>query len=180
MPDKEVSLFLWQQMIFSKATSYGIRALAYMASQPEPRLLGLQEIAAHEDIPPAYLRKILGELRRHRLLRSVKGIHGGYELGRSASEITLWEVFRVLEPDPYMDTCILGSRVCSPEASCAFHDDWQRVRKELVALLETRTISEAAAEISRPNSLGKSPQTGFSTAENHEQLEDEDDVPNPT
>jgi Rrf2 family protein len=180
MPDKEVSLFLWQQMIFSKATSYGIRALAYMASHPEQRLLGLQEIAVHEDIPPAYLRKILGELRRHRLLRSVKGIHGGYELGRSASEITLWEVFKVLEPDPYMDTCILGNRVCSPEASCAFHDDWQRVRKELVALLETRTISEAAAEISRPNSLGKSPQTSFSTAENHEQLDVEDDVPNPT
>src|SRR5262245_52059165 len=166
-------------MIFSKATSYGIRALAYIASRPEPGLLGLQEIAAHEGIPPAYLRKILGELRRHRLLRSVKGIHGGYELGRAAAEITLWEVFKVLEPDPYMDTCILGNKVCSPESSCAFHDDWQRVRKELVALLETRTISEAAAEISRP-ATGNSPQGGQVSAEfHHDDEEEEHVIPSP-
>lgn len=143
-------------MIFSKATSYGIRALAYIASHPE-RLCGLQEIAEKEAIPPAYLRKILGELRRHRLLRSVKGIHGGYELGRAPQDITLWEVFKVLEPDPYMDTCILGNTVCGPESSCAFHEDWSRVRKDLVSLLETRTIYEAAEEISKNGQLRKYP-----------------------
>ena len=139
-------------MIFSKSTSYGIRALAYIAGQPE-RLCGLQEIAEHEAIPPAYLRKILGELRRHRLLRSVKGIHGGYELGRAPEAITLWEVFKVLEPDPYMDECLLRNRVCAPESSCAFHEDWAKVRKDLVSLLETRTIFEAATEISKGISL---------------------------
>lgn len=143
-------------MIFSKATSYGIRALAYIASQSE-RLCGLQEIAEKEGIPPAYLRKILGELRRHRLLRSVKGIHGGYELGRAPEAITLWEVFKVLEPDPYMDTCILGNTVCDAESSCAFHEDWSRVRKDLVSLLETRTIYEAAEEISKNAQLRKYP-----------------------
>jgi len=121
-----------------------------MASRPEHGLFGLQEIAAHEDIPPSYLRKILGELRRHRFLRSVKGIHGGYELGRPAESITLWEVFSLLEADPYMDMCILGHQSCSPENSCAFHDDWQKVRKDLIALLQNRTIAEAAAQISRP------------------------------
>ena len=136
-------------MIFSKATGYGIRALAYLASQPDNRLCGLQEIAEHENIPPAYLRKVLGELRRHRFLRSVKGIHGGYELGRAPEEITLWDVFSVVEPDPYMDMCILGNKICAPECACAFHDDWQRVRKEIVDLLQERTIAEAAAEISR-------------------------------
>ena len=167
-------------MIFSKTTGYGIRALAYMASQPDHRLCGLQEIAEHEDIPPAYLRKILGELRRHRFLRSVKGIHGGYELGRAPEAITLWEVFSLLEADPYMDTCILGNKVCSPESSCAFHDDWQRVRKELVALLQNRTIAEAAAEISKPGRLGNSSQTGEAVGKNHDGWEDEDNaIPSP-
>ena len=151
-------------MIFSKTTGYGIRALAYIASQPKHRLCGLQEIAEHEDIPPAYLRKILGELRRHRFLRSVKGIHGGYELGRAAEAITLWDVFSVVEPDPYMDMCILGNRPCTPECSCAFHEDWQRLRKEIVTLLQARTIAEAAAEMSKPT-MGNSPQTARSTGE---------------
>ena len=180
MPDKKITLFLWHRMIFSKATSYGIRALAYMASQPEQRLLGLQEIAAHEDIPPAYLRKILGELRRHRLLRSVKGIHGGYELGRSPEEITLWEVFKVLEPDPYMDTCILGNKQCGPESACAFHNDWSRVREDLVSLLETRTIQEAATEISKKDRLRKSPQTAGRVEENRDdEKDDEHAIPSP-
>jgi Rrf2 family iron-sulfur cluster assembly transcriptional regulator len=165
--------------MFSKATGYGIRALAYIASQPEHRLCGLQEIAKHEEIPPAYLRKVLGELRRHRLLRSVKGIHGGYELGRSADSITLWEVFQVLEADPYMDMCIFGNKVCTAESSCAFHEDWQSLRKGLVALLETRTISEAASEISKTR-LGNSSQKTAPVGEKFDGWKDEDNaIPSP-
>lgn len=161
-------------MIFSKATGYGIRALAYMASQPDHGLFGLQEIAEHEDIPAAYLRKVLGELRRHRFLRSTKGIHGGYELGRAPEAITLWEVFSLLEADPYMDMCILGNEVCAPESACAFHDDWQRVRNDLVALLQKRTIAEAAAEISKPGRLGNSSQTSDEAGEYDEDRKDEE------
>jgi len=135
-------------MIFSKATGYGIRALAYLARHPDSGLCGLREIAEHEHIPPVYLRKLLGELRRHRLLNSTKGIHGGYELAKPPENITLWEVFRVLEPDPYLDACILGCGRCNHEASCALHDDWQRVKNELIGLMQTKTISEVAASIS--------------------------------
>ena len=132
-------------MIFSKATGYGIRALAFLARQPSHSLCGLTEIAEKEEIPPVYLRKILGELRRHRLLHSVKGIHGGYELARPPESITLWEVFRVLEPDPYIDACILGHGVCTSGCGCPLHDDWQKIRREFVELLQTKTISEIAS-----------------------------------
>ena len=135
-------------MIFSRATGYGIRALAYLARRTETGLCGLQEIAEREQIPPVYLRKVLGELRRHRLLRSVKGIHGGYELARPAQTITLWEVFRVLEPDPYLDACVLGRGQCDPKSSCALHEDWQSVRNDLVRLLQNKTISGLAASAS--------------------------------
>jgi Rrf2 family protein len=134
-------------MIFSKTTAYGIRALAYLAHHPEGPC-GLQQIVEQEKIPPLYLRKVLGELRRHRLLRSSRGIHGGYELARSPETITLWDVFRVLEPDPYLDGCILGQGQCHHESSCALHEDWQRVRRELLRLLQSKTISEVAASTS--------------------------------
>lgn len=168
------------EMIFSKGTGYGIRALAYMASVPEPRLFGLQEIAEHEDIPPAYLRKVLGELRRHRFLRSVKGIHGGYELGRAPETITLWEVFSVLEPDPYMDMCILGNKACTPECACVFHDDWQQVRNRLVSLLQSRTISDAAKSAAAIR-LGNSPHYRDADVENRDVWKDDDDdaIPSP-
>ena|SRR5215471_8997379 len=134
-------------MVLSKATSYGIRALAYLAAHSRAGLCGLQEIAEREHIPPVYLRKVLGELRRHRLLHSVKGIHGGYELSRPAESITLWDVFKVLEPDPYVDSCVLGCGRCDPESPCALHDDWDKVRKALLSLLQTKTVAEVAASI---------------------------------
>jgi Rrf2 family transcriptional regulator, iron-sulfur cluster assembly transcription factor len=127
-------------MILSKATGYGILALAYLAIQPKNRRCGLEEIALHEQIPPVFLRKVLGELRRHRLLRSVKGIHGGYELNRPPDTITLWDVVHSLEPEPDFDACVLGRGSCHSEVPCPFHGDWQKVREAWITLLQTKTI----------------------------------------
>jgi Rrf2 family transcriptional regulator, iron-sulfur cluster assembly transcription factor len=131
-------------MTLSKATGYGIRALLYLASQPDNRLCGLEEIASHERIPPVFLRKVLGELRRHRLLRSAKGIHGGYGLARSASQITVWDVVQSLESDPGLELCILGSGYCSPENACPLHTDWQKLRQELVLSWQIKTLSDVS------------------------------------
>ena len=76
-------------MIFSKATGYGIRALAYLAKHAGENPCGLREIAEAEQIPPLYLSKVLGDLRRQRLVRSTKGIHGGCVLAQQPQEISL-------------------------------------------------------------------------------------------
>ncbi|KXK06951.1 MAG: Rrf2 family protein [Acidobacteria bacterium OLB17] len=131
-------------MILSKTTGYGVMALAYLAGKDASKVCGLQEIAETECIPPIYLRKVLGELRRHRLLRSVKGIHGGYSLARMPETITIWEVNQILAPDPYIDECILGFGICKAENACALHESWQRIRREYVELLESTTIAQIA------------------------------------
>jgi DNA-binding IscR family transcriptional regulator len=51
----------------------------------------------------------------------------------------------VLEPDPYLDACILGRGQCNHESSCSLHDDWQKIKTELVQLMQTKSISEIAA-----------------------------------
>lgn len=131
-------------MIFSKATEYAIRALAFMANQPEGTLCGLREIAEHEHIPPVFLRKVLGELRRHRMLASVKGIHGGYKFAKSPKTITMWDVFRLLEPDSDLDVCVLGGGLCSAEKACPLHSDWQSLRQAFVELLQSKSIYQIA------------------------------------
>jgi Rrf2 family protein len=131
-------------MILSKTTGYGIRALTFLAGRANGGPCLLQEIAEQENIPPVFLQKILGELRRHRILRSAKGIHGGYELDRPAEELTLWEIFHVLEPDPHLDTCILGRGTCHPENACGLHNDWQRIRLDLIGVLQRTTIAALA------------------------------------
>ena len=130
-------------MVFSKGTGYGIRALAYLARQTDLRLCGLNEIAASEKIPAEYLRKLFAELRRHRIVRSVKGVHGGYLLAQAPQNITLWDVFSVLDQDPYLDECILcHSRDESP--SCPFCGEWKRIRDDLIVHLKGKTIADFA------------------------------------
>lgn len=131
-------------MVFSKSTGYGIKALAYLARQDDLRICGLHEIAASENIPSEYLRKLLAELRRHRMVRSAKGIYGGYILAQAAKDITLWDVFSVLDQDPYMDECVLcHARDMDPE--CPFCAEWKSIRNNLMTHLKGKTIADFAA-----------------------------------
>lgn len=114
-----------------------------MARHGQTGICGVNEIAASEKMPPVYLRKLLSELRRHRLVKSVKGIHGGYLLARDPREITLWEVFSVLDQDPYLDECILcHSRTESDP--CPFCGEWRTIREDLIARLKDKTIADFA------------------------------------
>lgn len=132
-------------MVFSKATGYGIRALAYLARHSGERPCGLREIAEAEQIPALYLSKLLSDLRRQRLIRSTKGIHGGYELARRPEEITLWEVFNILEPDPHLDICILARDECDLETDCPLHPEWGEMRRKLIEFFQSKTILQIAA-----------------------------------
>lgn len=132
-------------MILSKATTYGIRALAYLAKQPKSQWCGLREIADAEQIPPLYLGKLMNELRRHRLVQSTKGIHGGYALARAAEDINILTVFRVLDANPNFDECILGCDPCHDPTSCPVKESWRNLRKELETLLEQHTIAQLSA-----------------------------------
>lgn len=129
-------------MILSKATGYGIRALVYLAQQNQGRPCGLREIADAEVIPSVYLRKILGELRRHRILKSSKGIHGGYELFRTPEQITLWEVFQILDPNPEFVECPYCQSTSLHNGRCPLHEDWNRIRAEFFELLKNKTIAQ--------------------------------------
>lgn len=129
-------------MIFSKATIYGIRALARLAAQPVGSCCGLREIAAAEHLPPDYLRKVLGELRRHHLIRTTRGIHGGYALAGNPNHTTLWDVYQLFEPE--LESCLLGHERCEAQSDCPLYEDWQQVRGKLMALLQNKTISQLA------------------------------------
>jgi Rrf2 family protein len=134
-------------MLFTKATGYAIRALTYLASQGVSNPCGLREIAEHEKMPPIFLRKVLGDLRKHRILGSVKGIYGGYVLARPPESITLWEIVQLLEPDPQWGSCLLGRGFHDgfhDGAYCALHQEWQKTCEGFVRMLQTKTIAQLA------------------------------------
>ncbi|HHK42942.1 MAG TPA: Rrf2 family transcriptional regulator, partial [Planctomycetaceae bacterium] len=88
--------------LFSQRFSYGLHALAYIATKPAGELTTLPELGEWmKTIWPsassAYLSNVVQQLARGRLLRSHRGVSGGYSLARAATKITIRDVVEILE-----------------------------------------------------------------------------------
>jgi len=110
--------------------------------QPPGKLTGAREVSEHEGIPSSFLSKVLLQLRRGRLLRSYKGIGGGYELALPPDKISLLNIMRCIEGDVTLKTCILGDQECSIQGECALHQPWGRLRDQLLSFLERSTLAD--------------------------------------
>jgi Rrf2 family protein len=131
-------------MLFSHSSSYAIRALTYLAMQPPGKLTGTREISECESIPRSFLGKVLIQLRRARLVRSYKGIGGGYELALPPDRINLLMVVRDTGSHELFENCLLEDRECSSPCCCALHESWIAFRDQLMRMLEQRTLAELA------------------------------------
>ncbi len=143
-------------MLFSRPSSYAIRALTYLATQPPGKLSGTREISKTEAIPGSFLGKVLLQLRRGRLLRSFKGIGGGYELALPPEKINLLMIVDCVEGEMPFRQCVLEDQECLSHGECTLHQSWAAMRDQLTHFLERMTLAELArarqikAEASRP------------------------------
>jgi Rrf2 family protein len=84
-------------MKFTRASSYAIHALVFLAAKRKNRPMASQKIAQARDIPERFLLKVLKLLVSARILHSLKGPNGGYRLARAASEITILDVVEAVD-----------------------------------------------------------------------------------
>jgi len=84
-------------MKLSRKAEYALRALAIMAARPPSSPVQIQDLAETGQIPVKFLEQILLVLKRSDLLRSKRGVGGGYQLNKPAGEITLTEVIQIID-----------------------------------------------------------------------------------
>jgi Rrf2 family protein len=133
--------------MFSRSSGYAIQALTYLAAQPSGRLVGAREIATNLQIPMPFLWKILRKLSQEKLVRSFKGVHGGYELARPASSIRLSEILLVGRDGALMGDCVLGLSTCSDQDPCPLHARWKDVRDEIEKRVKNTRLSDLARNL---------------------------------
>src|SRR4051794_30258756 len=83
-------------MKLTRASSYALHAVAYMAAQKNDGPITSFVIAKDRGMPERFLLKVLKPLVSAGILRSVKGPNGGYRLARAAGQITLLEVLEAV------------------------------------------------------------------------------------
>jgi Rrf2 family transcriptional regulator, iron-sulfur cluster assembly transcription factor len=136
-------------MLFSKSAEYGIRAMVFLAMQKGGKLSGAREISQAENVPMPYLWKILRLLTQRKLVRSFKGIRGGYELARPADVLNLSDVVMATDGTDVRESCALGLPECDNRNPCPLHDRWKDVRAGMTEMLDDTSLADLARVASR-------------------------------
>ena len=132
-------------MIITRATEYSIRAILYMACQPQGEIIFKKDICRAQEITPAFLTKILQPLIKAGIVASQRGVGGGFYLARPAAEITLFDVIKTQEGPIYLNQCLMSEGSCAREFFCPVHGTWEEIRKEFMATLSRYDFATLAA-----------------------------------
>lgn len=102
--------------MLSQTAEYALRAVVALAAHPDTPFT-TKRLAEETQVPSHYLSKVLQALARGELVRSQRGLHGGFVLARPAAEITLLDVINAVDPIHTIDSCPLdlkshGTNLC--------------------------------------------------------------------
>ena len=129
-------------MRISTRSRYGIRALLDIARHSAEGPVRLREIARRQDVSLSYLEHIVGPLVSGGILRSTRGVHGGVSLVRQPEDISVAEVFALLEGRLAAVDCVTDPGVCPRSGSCATHRLWVEMADAMNAVLDSRTLAD--------------------------------------
>ena len=137
-------------MRLSKRGEYGLRAMIFLASASGSssyvHIIQLKEISEHEKIPAKFLEQILFALKNAGLLHSKMGNGGGYYLVKPASEITLGQIFRVLDgplaPIHCVSEMAYEACACPDEQTCGLRLAMHDVRNAISAILDHTSLAD--------------------------------------
>ena len=130
--------------MLSKTSTQVINALIELARLPEGEWRGAKAIARKIKAPQNYLGKMLQSLAGYKLVRSQKGLNGGFRLNKDAAKISLYEVVEPIDKVSLWSECGLGLKKCSDSEPCAMHHRWKKVRNHYYDFLKQTSIADLA------------------------------------
>jgi len=123
---------------------YAMQAMMTLARRHDQGAIKIREIAAESDLPEKFLELILLELKNARLVDSVRGARGGYQLRRDPSEIPLSDIIRLVDGPlaPMGDAEQLRSLIAKDADHRALYEVFLAVRDAAAKILEHTTVAD--------------------------------------
>jgi len=131
-------------MKFSTRTTYGLRAMIRLASYSSKKPLPLPSIAKAENISLGYLEMLFADLKKAGLVKAGKGVKGGYQLGRPANKITVFDIVKVMEGKMSLFHCLAedGRVYCNVGCKCGAALVLSKVQESLKKTLKGIKLSD--------------------------------------
>ena len=131
-------------MKISQNGLYALQAMMMLARHHNQGAIRIRDIAYEEVLPEKFLELILLELKNARLVESVRGAKGGYQLRRTPSEIHLSEIIRLIDGPlaPFGDAEQLRSLIDRDAEHRALYQVFLDVRDAAAKILESTTLAD--------------------------------------
>jgi Rrf2 family protein len=145
----------------SRKIDYALRALIYLAGPAEGRIATLQELADTLSLPREFLAKILKALTAGGLVRSTRGVRGGYQLARAPRTISFLEGIEAAGGPVQINVCLDHKDRCDASAGCTMYHVWKAGQDRMLEVYRKTTLAEltlpaGAGASSAPVALGLS------------------------
>jgi FeS assembly SUF system regulator len=134
----------------AKMTDYGLLVMAHLA-KAAPDARSASQIAAAAHLPRPTVSKLLKMLGTGGLLIAQRGAHGGYRLGRPATDISLAQILVALEGGVALTACAEGDDGCEREATCELRGNWRRIDYEVRRTFSGITLADMTREATTPS-----------------------------
>lgn len=137
-------------MKLSTKGRYGLRAFIDLAVFGQEEPVSLSSIAARQEISVSYLEQLMSKLKKADLIKSVRGVKGGYILAKPMDSISVGDVLRALEGDltPVECAAIDGNKAthCMESAYCVSKTVWKRINDSIKNTVDSICIGELVKE----------------------------------
>ncbi|MEX2213522.1 MAG: Rrf2 family transcriptional regulator [Phycisphaeraceae bacterium] len=137
--------------MISQTSEYALRAIVHLADQAESSLTTPQ-IAETTRVPVGYLAKVLGQLAKAGLVRSQRGLHGGFSIARAPQDITVLDVINAVDPVQRIHTCPLGLKAHGKKL-CPLHRQLDDAMASIERAFGSSTIADLLADPSSSKPL---------------------------
>lgn len=128
-------------MKITTKTIYAIRALHTLnlfAEEDKP--MGIASISEKLGISNKYLEQIFADLKRHKVVKSTAGKHGGYQLTKPATDISILEVVTIMDGGVIPIHCV-NNKDCDVCSQCSINGLWIEMKEHMEKYLSNVSIA---------------------------------------
>ena len=131
-------------MRLNSKSRYAVMALADMASFNKSKPISLRDISLRQSISLQYLEQIFLKLKKHNIVKSVRGSNGGYVLSKDSCNIKLSEIFLALNENVKTIGCDKNSKKgCNGRSTkCITHNLWDELDLHINAFFENKKLED--------------------------------------
>ncbi|MBU4346210.1 MAG: Rrf2 family transcriptional regulator [Candidatus Omnitrophica bacterium] len=131
--------------LITRDTDYALKALCFIVKHKE-RIVSVSELVNELKIPRSFLRKILQELNKKRVLKSYKGQGGGFSLVKLAHKIFLVDLIEIFQGPLRLNECFLKKMVCPDMRTCVLRKKINQIEKYVIRELKSITITSLSKQ----------------------------------